>query len=262
MSRTYKDEPYDVKARKLKGSKTKSTHNYACQNNLNSNEPRVGKVIAIFYGHEVTQMKAMDAKIEEIEATVKIRSVNGYLVHHHESDGDEPRNKSERKRRPFFGLYNKGRKRIVSEPEHPNFYAKNIPVEEFLNRHSIKRNPFGYSNEDLYATFTDYSYKVSEFNSFYIYEIEYNYPNPWISGSVNNNVNPEECCPPSLPGWLGGYGCNCKSCGGSDSRRDPESKVKEIFVKTRNAFNSCDHSSPDVEISLDDDDMFNSLKIN
>lgn len=203
MSRTRKDEPTFVKARK-KGT---ITHDFSC---LDYSPVRTWtqETTEIFYAHEVEKMKALEAELTESGDFFQIEERAGYLV----TKISETGYRRYAPYSPFTKVTLPRRVQVDSERRHPNFYSE---------------PSFG-----LIPTYANHS--VSDFNVFYVYNVTRTKTSTRNWGP-RGQQHSEECCSPDLPSRFYG-GCSCCKYDDPD-RSDSRSKTRDNLKASEKTFN-------------------------
>lgn len=217
MSRTRKDQPYFVRAKK----QGKVEHDYSC---LNYTPNKVSTTVTeeIFFANEVKKMEALEAEIAENGGTFTVAERRGYLV-------------------TRTGAVSPFRWATATRPREV------IPKRLFVD--SIYHHPNFYSVVERYGMTLHVSHTVSDFDVFYVYTVT-------RTNSRRRNWGPrgqqssEECCTPTLPWHLNKCG---RSCCGEWWPEDPRNTLNEDLKSSAKIFNSGGITAFDDELQPEDE---------
>lgn len=218
MSRTRKDEPYFVKARK-KGS---VSHDYSCLD-YTPTGVRTDVTKEIFFANEVKKMEALEAELAETGGTFTVEERSGYLV---------------------------TRTGAVSSFRYASIRRPRETTPQRLSVDNVQRHPNYYSQITLYGMTTYVPHTVSDFDVFYIYTVTRTVKSGRNWGPRGQQSS-EECCTPSLPWHLIG-GCSRGCCGDWESE-DPRSKINENLKASAKVFNTGGLNAIDEAFLSDDE---------
>lgn len=217
MSRTRKDEPYFVKARK-KGS---VSHDYSCLD-YTPTRVRTDVTTQIFFANEVKQMEALEAELAENGGTFTVSERSGYLV-------------------TRTGAVSSFRYASIRRPR--EITPQRLSVED------VQRHPNFYSQITLYGFTAHVPHTVSDFDVFYIYTVTRTSKSGRNWGPRGQQSS-DECCTPSLPWHLTGCG---RSCCGDWGPEDPRRKMNENLKASAKIFNNGGLDAFDDTLHSDDD---------
>jgi hypothetical protein len=204
MSRTRKDEPSFVKARK-KGT---VSHDFSCLDYSQVNV-RTNETTEIFYAHEVEKMKLLEADLAESGDSFTVKEQAGFLV----TKLSESGYRRYAPYSPFIKLTLPRRVLVDAERRHPNFYS-----EPYL---------------DLVPAYSNHT--VSDFNVFYVYTVTRSktLTKGWGPRGQQESQN---CCTPDLALRFYG-GCSCCKYDDPDRTGDSRSQSRDKMKASAKTFN-------------------------
>lgn len=176
MSRTRKDEPYFVRARK----KGKVEHDYSCLD-YSPIKSFTRETTKIFFANEVQKMQALEAEIAEKGGTFTVKEHKGYLV-------------------TRTGAVSAFRWATSSRPREVT------PERLFVD--PVRHHPNFYSEVERYGVTFHVSHTVSDFDVFYVYTVT-------STTTSRRNYGPRgeqfysECCTPIIPYHMVSCGRGC-----------------------------------------------------
>lgn len=205
MSRTYKDDPYFIQAKR----KGKVQHDASC---LTYSPTRTASrtTTEIFYANEVKQMEALETRLTENGDTFTVQEKSGYLVTRISLEGEKFPWRSKRKELPY---------RELVDDERKHFSA--------------------YTEKSDYAPFVNRNHTVSNFDIFYIYTITQTTTKPF-NGWGPRGHEQDTCCSPIIGHWSS-QNC-CGHCDWCEREEESSTDLRSSLANVTRAANCNDVS--------------------
>lgn len=217
MSRTRKDAPYFVRARK----NGKVEHDYSCLD-YSPTKSFTKVTTEIFFANEVKKMEALEAELAENVGTFTVKEHRGYLV-------------------TRTGAVSAFRWATARRPREV------VPVRLFVD--SVYHHPNFYSKVERYGMEIHVEHTVSDFDVFYVYTVTRTVKSGRNWGPRGQQSS-EECCTPTLPWHLNKCG---RSCCGEWWPEDPRNTLTDDLKASAKIFNSGGITAFDEELQPEDE---------